>query len=107
MTTLTVIQQDGSTGTPGERDTRLLTAAQRLLQADPHFQALQTPTLDRAEVNAGIEETEPGYLYLRFQVPGVVPQELWAHWGVHDRVAWKSGQITVKQAETGSTTGCA
>jgi len=105
MTTLTVIQQDGSIGTPGERDTRLLTAAQKLLQADPHFHALTAPTLDRAEVNSGLRETEPGYLYLHFQVPGAVPQELWAHWGNRDRVAWKSGQITVKLAEFSATSG--
>ena len=105
MTTITVIQQDGSAGTPGRQDTVLLAAARRILEADPHFQALSAPTLDRAEVNAGLKDTEPGYLYLRFQVPGAVPQELWAHWGSRDRVTWKSGQITAKQAEPSAASG--
>ena len=41
-----------------------------------------------------------GYIYLCFRVPEAVAQELWAHWGSHDRVAQKSGHITVRQAET-------
>lgn len=95
--TITVV---GSDQKPTGQDALLLTRTQALLQAEPHFQALHAPTLDRAEVNAGLKATEPGYLYLRYQVPGAVPQEFWAHWGTHDRVTWKSGQITVKDTET-------
>ena len=50
----------------------------------------------RAEVNAGQQDTEAGYLYLCYDVPGSRPQELWAHWGAKNKVAFKSGQITVK-----------
>lgn len=94
---LTVIRPDGSAGSPTARQHILLEAARLLLAADPHFQQLQHPTLVRAEVNEGLSETEPGHLYLRYEVPGAVPQEFWAHVGRHDRVAWKSGQVTVGQ----------
>ena len=94
---LTVITQNGTAATPSAQDQALLSQAQTLLQAEPHFQALKAPVLSRAEVNAGLQPTEPGYLYLRYDVPGAVPQELWAQWGTHDHVAWKSGHITVKQ----------
>ena len=92
---LTVIKPDGGTGTPGERDKQPLTRTQALLSKDEHFQALKGPVLSRAEVNAIQQETEPGYLYLRFEVPGAVLQEFWGHWGKHDKVAFKSGQVTV------------
>ena len=95
---ITVIKPDGSTGTLSERDQLLLTQVQALLSKDPHFMALKTPTLSRAEVNAGQQDIEAGYLYLRYDVPGAVPQEFWGHWGMHNRVAFKSGQVTVKAA---------
>ena len=88
--------------TPTEQDALLLVRTQALLLADPQFAALDTPTLSRAEVNAGLPETAPGYLYLRYEVVGAVPQEVWTHWGTHDRVAWKSGQVTVKRVDAGT-----
>ena len=91
-----VMREDGGTGTATDRQRALLDAAQKVLQQDPHFQALKEPTLSRAEVNEGVAETEHGYLYLRYDVPGQVPQEFWAHWGRADRVAWKSGNVTVR-----------
>lgn len=94
---INVIRPDGSTGTVTPRQQALLEAAQAQIQADPHFQQLHTPALSRAEVNEGLQDTEPGYLYLRYDVPGSVPQEFWAHYGARDHVAWKSGQVTVKQ----------
>lgn len=94
---LTVLQQDGSTGLPSADNHALLTAGQALLQRDLNFTALKTPTLSRAEVNAGTPSTTPGYLYLRYDVPGTVPQELWLHWADTDHVNWHSGQISVKK----------
>ena len=91
-----VMREDGSTGTATDKQRALLDAAQRVLQADSHFQALKEATLSRAEVNEGVAETEQGYLYLRYDVPGQVPQEFWAHWGRADHVAWKSGSVTIK-----------
>ena len=90
----------GAERTASEQDQQLLTRAQALLKRDSHFQALKTPALSRAEVNAGQADTEAGYLYLRFEVAGAVPQEFWAHWGAHDRVAWKSGQVCVSSAQS-------
>lgn len=91
----TVLRPDGSTGTPTPRQQALLDAAQALLKADTHFVALNQPILSRAEVNEGLAETEPGYLYLRYDVAAGTPQEFWAHFGAHPRIAWKSGQVTV------------
>ena len=93
---ITAIESDGTTGQASEQDMKLLGQAQALLQADEHFQALKGATFLRAEVNAGQKDTEAGYLYLCYDVPGDRPQELWAHWGTRDKVAFKSGQITVK-----------
>ncbi|AZI44083.1 hypothetical protein EHF33_14295 [Deinococcus psychrotolerans] len=93
---MTVIKPDGSNAAPSEKDQQLLVQVQALLNADPHFQALQNPTLSRAEVNAVQQESEPGYLYLRYSISGKVPQEFWGHWGSRDHVAFKSGQVTVK-----------
>ena len=90
----------GAERTASGQDQQLLTRGQALLRSDPHFQALKTPALSRAEVNAGQADTEAGYLYLRFEVAGAVPQEFWAHWGAHDRVAWKSGQVCVSSAQS-------
>ena len=90
---LTVV---GADRLPTAQDRALVVAAQALLLQDEHFKMLKTPTLSRCEVNAGLEETTSGYLYLRYDVLGAVPQEFWAHWGKKDRVSWKSGQITVK-----------
>jgi len=91
---LTVV---GADRLPSPQDRALVVAAQALLLQDAHFQALKTPTLSRCEINAGLEDTASGYLYLRYDVPGAVPQEFWAHWGRKDRVSWKSGQITVQE----------
>lgn len=49
-------------------------------------------------MNAGVAATSPGYLYLRYDVPGAFPQEFWAHWGKADPLAWKNGQVSVKQS---------
>ena len=94
-TAIRVINKDGSDGTASTSDQELLKAMQTLLAADEHFKALKQAALSRAEVNAGQQDSEAGYLYLRYDVPGQVPQEFWGHWGMHDRVAWKSGQVTV------------
>jgi len=94
---LTVITTDSSTAAPSAQDQTLMQKAQQLIEADAHFQALKAPVISRAEVNAGVAPTAPGYLYLRYDVPGSTPQELWAHWGKTDHVAWKSGQVTVQQ----------
>ncbi|WP_420594253.1 hypothetical protein [Deinococcus sp.] len=93
-----VIQQDGSTGTATDRQRALLDAAQKVLQQDARFQALREPTLSRVEVNEGVTQTEQGHLYLRYDVPGQVPQEFWAHWGRANHVAWKSGTVMVRGA---------
>lgn len=93
---MTVIKPDGSNAEPGKKDQQLLAQMQALLAKDPHFQALDKPTISRAEVNAGQQDTEAGYLYVRYDIPGKVPQEFWGHWGTHDHVAWKSGQVTAK-----------
>jgi len=90
---LTVIGTDRA---PTSSDARLLTRAQAVIEADPHFKALSGASLQRGEVNAGVTETESGYLYLRYDVPGAVPQEFWAHWGKKDHVGWSSGQVSVK-----------
>lgn len=95
---LKVIKADGSTVTASDKQKALLDAAQKLIQADAHFQQLNAPTVSRAEVNEGVEETAQGYLYLRYDVQGAIPQEFWAHWGHADKVAWKSGNISVKEA---------
>jgi len=93
---ITVIKPDGNNGEPSEKDQQLLIQLQALLKADPHFQALENPILSRAEVNAIQQDTETGYLYLRYDVPGAVPQEFWGHWGSRNHVTFKSGQVTVK-----------
>ena len=48
-------------------------------------------------VSAGLQDTESGYFYLRQQVLGTVLQKVWRQWGSRDRVAWKSGKVTVQQ----------
>jgi hypothetical protein len=92
----------GADGTPGgdptPEDRQLLERAQALLQADADFQKLSGATLSRVEVNRGMHPTDSGHLYLRYDVTGGTPQEFWPHWGKADRVAWKSGQISVKPA---------
>ena len=93
---ITAINSDGTAGQPSEQDVKLLGQAQALLGSDEHFQALKGTSLLRAEVNAGQQDTEAGYLYLCYDVPGSRPQEFWAHWGTKNKVAFKSGQITVK-----------
>ena len=96
---LTVVGADRA---PSSRDALLFTQAQAVIEADTHFKALTGATLQKGELNAGVAETENGYLYLRYDVPGAVPQEFWAHWGKKDHVGWSSGQVSVK-AETGDS----
>jgi len=91
---LTVVGADRA---PSANDARLLTQAQTIIEADPHFKALTGAQFQKGEVNAGVAETENGYLYLRYAVPGAVPQEFWAHWSKKDHVGWSSGQVSVKQ----------
>lgn len=94
---LTVV---GADRLPSSQDRALVVATQALLLQDDQFKALKSPVLSRCEVNAGLEDTVSGYLYLRYEVSGAVPQEFWAHWGGKDRVAWRSGQITVKSEQS-------
>ena len=100
MTTLSVINPDGSAGTATDQHQELLKQAQAVIEADSNFKALTGPTLSRAEVNAGVPATDHGYLYIRYDVPGATPQEFWAHQGSHDKLSWKSGQVSVKAAST-------
>ena len=86
----------GADRTPSPKDALLFTRAQTVIEADPHFKALIGASLQKGELNAGVAETENGYLYLRYDVPGAVPQEFWAHWGKKDRLSWSSGQVSVK-----------
>jgi len=102
---LKVIKPDGSTAAASDKQAALLTAVQQLLQADTHFQQLEAPTLSRAEVNEGVEETAQGYLYLRYDVQGATPQEFWAHWGHADKIAWKSGNVSVKKVPAAAQAG--
>jgi hypothetical protein len=90
---LTVV---GADRTPSSRDALLFTQARAVIEADPHFKALNGATIQKGEVNAEVAETENGYLYLRYDVPNAVPQEFWAHWGKKDHVGWSSGQVSVK-----------
>jgi hypothetical protein len=80
---------------PTVRDQQLLQAAQQQLTADPNYKALVHPVLSRCEVNAGLNETQDGYLYLRYDVLHAVAQEFWAHWGKAGHLNWQTGKITV------------
>ncbi|MGI8747107.1 MAG: hypothetical protein ACR2J4_01965 [Deinococcus sp.] len=102
QTQLTVVGADRAAS---QQDAQLLSRAQVLLAGDPNFQALKTPVLSRAEVNAGLPDSSPGYLYLRFDVPGAVPQEFWAHWSSHDKVAWKGGHVSVARDKSSAPKG--
>jgi hypothetical protein len=93
---LTVVGADSA---PSSRDALLFARAQTVIEADPHFKALSGAALQKGELNAGVAETENGYLYLRYDVSGAVPQEFWAHWGKKDHVGWSSGQVSVKAEE--------
>ena len=96
MSILSVINPDGGAGTVTDQHRQLLQKAQALIEADPNFRALKNPTLDRAEVNAGLTPTGHSYLYLRYAVPGATGQEFWAHQGRSDKLNWKSGQLSVQ-----------
>ncbi|WP_309570980.1 hypothetical protein [Deinococcus sp.] len=85
--------------TPTARQQRLYAAAAALIEAAPEFAALPAPTPSRAEVNVGLHETQRGYLYLRYDVPGGTPQEFWAHVGRAARLNWKTGQASVPLAD--------
>ena len=93
---LTVVGADRA---PSPSDAQLLTRAQAVIEADPHFKTLTGAQFQKGEVNAGVADTESGYLYLRYDVPGAVPQEFWAHWGKKDHIGWSSGQVSVKTEE--------
>lgn len=104
MSILTVIQADGGNAAPDARQGQLLQAARQVIEASPEFTALtpanQTaPKLSQAEVNAGLSETQKGYLYLRYDMPGATPQEFWAHVGPATKLSWKSGQVSVTLPE--------
>lgn len=92
---LAVIGADGATGHPTERQGQLLAAAVALLDAAP---TLRGAGLACAEVNAGLAETQRGYLYLRYALPDGEPQEFWAHVGSAGRINWRTGQVTVDAA---------
>ena len=77
-----------------DRDQQLLDRAQALLKE--HLP--EGASLTRAEVQPGLQESEGGYLYLRYDVPTGTPQEFWAHWGHRNTVGEKSGQVSVKMA---------
>ena len=94
---LTVVGADRA---PTPQDAQLFTRAQTVIEADPHFKVLNGAVFQKGEVNAGVAETENGYLYLRYDVPGAVPQEFWAHWGKKDHVGWSSGQVSVKTEDS-------
>ena len=87
----------GADRAPSALDQTLMQSAQKLILAAPEMTGKPGATLSRAELNAGLAQTTQGYLYLRYDVPGTVPQEFWAHWGHADKVSWKSGQVSVKQ----------
>ena len=98
----TVIAADGTLGgSPTADDHLLLTRAQGLLATDDDFKALRQPTLCRIELNLGVPSTQSGHLCLRYEAQGATPQEFWPHWGHHDHVGFKSGQISVKQDAAG------
>lgn len=77
------------------RQQQLLNAARKEIEADPHFKNLSGATFDHAEVTPGLDETERGYLYLRYNVPGGTPQEFWAHVSGYVGVKWRTGEVSV------------
>lgn len=109
MTVMIVINAGGNLEEPTPRQQQLLRAACQQIEADPHFQTLGRASLDHAEINAGLAETQQGYLYLRYDVPGAAPQEFWAN--IVPKVSllpasqpkttvnWKTGQVRVALME--------
>ncbi len=96
----------GSSDSPATpRQQQLCAAVCAVIEADERFRALHQPALSRAEINAGLPETGPGYLYLRYDVPGAVPQEFWGHVGKTQKLAWKSGQVCVPLPADAPTIG--
>ena len=95
--TVVLIAADGSDAQGGllEAEQKLVRAVHALLGADEHFKALPNPKLERIEVNRGLRLEDDGMMGLRYSVQGAVPQEFWGHYGKSDRVAWKSGKVTV------------
>lgn len=77
------------------RQQQLLSAARKEIEADPHFRALISPAFQYADVTPGLDETERGYLYLRYSVPGSTPQEFWAHVSGYVAVKWRTGEVSV------------
>lgn len=80
---------------PTPRQQQLIQAACGQIEADPQFRTLNGAVLSHTEVNAGLSETQKGYLYLRYDVPGATPQEFWAHVGPSAKLSWHSGQVSV------------
>ncbi|MBB5377689.1 sarcosine oxidase delta subunit [Deinococcus metalli] len=80
---------------PTDRQRQLYAAAAAQIEAAPEFAALHGAAPSRAEVNVGLPDTQRGYLYLRYDVPGGTPQEFWAHVGRAARLNWRTGQVTV------------
>lgn len=85
----------GAPGEPTPRQRALLVAACALIEAAPQFGRLPGLSFAGAEVNAGLAETERGYLYLRYGGPGVPPQEFWACVGAHPSLNWHTGVVHV------------
>lgn len=77
------------------RQQQLLKGACKEIEADPHFRALSRPVLAHAEVTPGLDETERGYLYLRYDVQGGAAQEFWAHVSGYVGVKWRTGEVSV------------
>jgi|GEM_PF-2360976 len=97
---LLLIAPDGSDaegGLLGEEE-KLIKAIHATLLEDDHFKALPNPRLERIEANRGLSLEDNGVINLRYSVRGAVSQEFWGHYGPHDRVAWKSGVVTVKRS---------
>ncbi|THF85082.1 hypothetical protein E7T09_18805 [Deinococcus sp. KSM4-11] len=92
---LALVPASAAGAEPTERQEQLYAAAAAQIEATPEFATLKGATPSRAEVNVGLDETQRGYLYLRYDVPGATPQEFWAHVGRTARLNWKTGQLTV------------
>lgn len=79
---------------PWSSDDQQLLARTQVLLAD---YLPRNAVLGHAEVTGTVPETQPGYLYLRFNLPTGTLMEFWAHWGEADQVGERSGQVSVKR----------
>ena len=88
-------------GTPGGNDftpqeLAVVTAADTALHQDANFQnAYPGARLSRVESNRGVEDHRDGRFSLRYDVPGQVPQEFWAHVAKEGHVNLKTGVVGV------------